>query len=158
LRIFRMYPGMLADRNCHRSTNARVSRLIIGLARDAGLSCVRIFELRRLVCLESYGLTKIFLAGGDPATNPAKEFGVLHKGLVLLRAAELKTKIVQITKVLVVACVRHTCLCHRIYLHYKSYAVSFYPSTLRCCIIAKPSTAKRIMAEVNLTTCGSIQV
>jgi hypothetical protein len=158
LRIFRMYLGMLADKNCHRSTNARASRLIMGPARDAGVACVRIYELRRLAGLESYGLTKILFAGGDSATNFAEKSGVLNKGLVLLGAADLKTKIVQITKMLVVACVRQTCLCHRIYLHYKSYAVSFYPSDLRCCIIAKPSTAKRIMAEVSLTTGGSIQV
>jgi hypothetical protein len=108
-----MYSGMLADRNCHRSTNARVSRLIMGPARDAGLACVRICELRRIAGLESYGLTKILLAGGDSATNPAKKLSVLYKGLVLLRAAELKTKIVQITKVLIVAGVRQTCLCHK---------------------------------------------
>ena len=105
---------MLTDRNCHGSTNARVSRLIMGPARNAGLACVRICGLWRITRLESYGLTKISLAGGDPATNPAKKFGVLHKGLVLLRAAELKTKIVQITKVLVVAGVRQTCLCHNL--------------------------------------------
>lgn len=152
LRIFRRYFGMFADKNCHRSTNAKASRLIIGPA------CMRIYDLWRLAGLESYGLTKTLLTGGDPAANPAKKPGVLHKGLVLPGAADLKTEIVQITKVLVVAGVRHTCLCHRIDLHHKSYAVSFYPSALRCCIIAKPSTAKRIMAEVSLTTGGSIQV
>jgi hypothetical protein len=79
-----------------------------------------------LVCLESYGLTKILLAGGDPATNPAKKFSVLHKGLVFPWAAELKTKIVQITKVLVVAGVRHTCLCHNLSPG-KSFPTQIYP-------------------------------
>jgi hypothetical protein len=98
----------------------------MGPTSNTGLACVRICELRRLVCLESYGLTKILLAGGDPTANFTKKPSVLHKGLVLAGAAYLKTEIVQITKVLVVPTVRHTCLCHRIYLHYKSYAISFF--------------------------------
>ena len=61
----------------------------------------------QIVSLHSYWFTKIFIADGDAATNFADKLGVLDEGLVLFGITYLEAEIVQITKVLVVACVRH---------------------------------------------------
>jgi hypothetical protein len=58
--------------------------------------------------LERYGFAKIFIVGRNPAAYFAYKFGVLYKGLVFLGVANLIAKVVQITKVLIVAGVRHT--------------------------------------------------
>ena len=61
---------------------------------------------------ENYRFAQIFIAGSNPAAYFAYKFSVLYKGLVFLWIAYLIAKVVQITKVFVVAGVRHTCLCH----------------------------------------------
>lgn len=76
--------------------------------------------------LEDYWFAQIFIAGCNPATYFAYKFGILYKGLVFLWIAYLIAKIVQITKVFVVACVRHTCFCHCIYLRKKVSALILY--------------------------------
>jgi hypothetical protein len=57
---------------------------------------------------ECYGFAEIFIAYGDPATYFADEFGIFYEVLVFLWIAYLIAKIVQITKVFVMAGVRHT--------------------------------------------------
>ena len=76
--------------------------------------------------LENYGFAQIFMAGGNPAAYFAYKFSVLYKGLVFLWIAYLIAKVVQITKVFVVAGVRQTCLCHCIYLRKKASALILY--------------------------------
>ncbi len=66
--------------------------------------------------LENHRFAQVFIAGSNPAAYFAYKFGVLYKGLVFLWIAYLIAKIVQITKVFVVAGVRQTCLCHCFYL------------------------------------------
>ena len=105
--------------------------------------------------LENYGFTQIFIADGNPATYFTYKFGVFYKGLVFLWVAYLIAKIVQITKVFVVAGVRHTCLCHCIYLRKKSRALILY--SLGLWIIANISTIKSTTAEIYSIFRGIIQ-
>jgi hypothetical protein len=58
--------------------------------------------------LEDYWFAEIFIANGHPTAYFAYEFSVFYKGLVFLRVAYLIAEIVQITKVFIVADVRHT--------------------------------------------------
>ncbi len=63
-------------------------------------------------CLKGYGLAQILVADCNPAANLAKKPRVFYQSLILFGIAYLIANIVQVTKVLVVAAVRHTCLCH----------------------------------------------
>jgi hypothetical protein len=60
-----------------------------------------------MVLLHSDGFTEIFIANGDSAADFANILSAFYEGLVLFWVAYLKAEIVQITKVLAVACVRH---------------------------------------------------
>jgi len=105
--------------------------------------------------LENYWFAQIFMAGGNPAAYFAYKSGVPYKGLVFLWVAYLIAKIVQITKVFVVAGVRQTCLCHCIYLRKKSCALILY--SLGLWIIANVSTIKSTTAEIYSILRGIIQ-
>jgi hypothetical protein len=76
--------------------------------------------------LENYRFAQIFIADSNPATYFAYKSGVLYKGLVFPGVTYLIAKVVQITKVFVMAGVRHICFCHCIYLHKKSFALILY--------------------------------
>jgi hypothetical protein len=58
--------------------------------------------------LENYGFAQIFIAGRNPAAYFAYKFGVLYKGFVLLGVAYLITKVVQVTKMFIMAGMRQT--------------------------------------------------
>jgi hypothetical protein len=105
--------------------------------------------------LENYGFAQILIAGSNPAAYFAYKFGVLYKGLVFLWITYLIAKIVQITKVFVVAGVRHTCFCHCIYLRKKSCELILY--SLGLWIIANISTIKSTTAEIYSIFRGIIQ-
>ncbi len=105
--------------------------------------------------LENCGFAQIFIADGNPAAYFAYKFGVLYKGIVFLWIAYLIAKVVQITKVLVVACVRHTCFCHCNHLRKKTRALILYSFGLW--IIANISTIKSTTAEIYSIFRGIIQ-
>ena len=105
--------------------------------------------------LENDRFAQIFIANGNPAAYFAYKSGVLYKGLVFLWIAYLIAKIVQITKVFVVAGMRQTCLCHCIYLRKKSCALILY--SLGLWIIANISTIKSTTAETYSIFRGIIQ-
>ena len=58
--------------------------MVMGRERAFASLYIQVFRCNQtteqwLTELESHGLTKILIAGGNPATNPAKKFGIFHE-------------------------------------------------------------------------------
>ena len=131
---------MLTDKRCHRGAYIAIDACLWDpqIRNKASFRCtVRLSALQgdsakdrknksATSKLESHWFTQIFIADGNPATYFTYEFGVFYKGLVFPWVAYLIAKVVQITKVFVVAGVRQTCLCHCIYLRKKVSALILY--------------------------------